>query len=370
VANFENTIDTRWQPGSNYSRSLVRDQEAEVVFSRELSFVPSRRSRLEAHDAQTLALIARHLHLETLPHGTRVLERLSEWKLMDRMQSPRDKQRYLEPLIAAVRRDPSANEEVLIFLLLVLEPMRRGVSKAFVQVRGGLKTPERDVNWSNRAEARLIQHVEKEALYDVSRDAVLEAIFRYPEPPPKCLFPWFREAIAHRALDQLHQDLPEIQTLCPDSAQASALQAALAGFEEADEPPMREAAGLGRWRARFDMRSVFSTVEEYFVEDAVRQACAIAVARLPRVQGEVITGYFFDDATVSDLAQRRKVTESTVYNHKAQAQKKMREDDGFFAALFKLGRVRDRARAEELRERYPDGRLPDGRRIVHIDLAA
>ena len=81
---------------------------------------------------------------------------------------------------------------------------------------------------------------------------------------------------------------------------------------------------------------------------------------------EVITGYFFEEVPVPALAEGRRVSESTIYNQKAQAEKKLHDDDLFFSALISLGRVRDQARAKSIAERYP-GR---GRRIVSIDAAA
>jgi hypothetical protein len=48
----------------------------------------------------------------------------------------------------------------------------------------------------------------------------------------------------------------------------------------------------------------------------------------------------------------------------------MEQDDCFYAALFRLGILRDQTRAAEIRRRYPDGRHPSGRRIVVIDEAA
>jgi predicted DNA-binding protein YlxM (UPF0122 family) len=93
------------------------------------------------------------------------------------------------------------------------------------------------------------------------------------------------------------------------------------------------------------------------------------VGRLPQRQREVITGYFFEEAAVPDLAERRGVSESTIYNHKSQAEKKLHDDDVFFSALISLERVRDRARSESLAAKYPGGQYPGGRRIVHIEAA-
>ncbi|HEX5309806.1 MAG TPA: hypothetical protein VFW38_12085 [Solirubrobacteraceae bacterium] len=79
---------------------------------------------------------------------------------------------------------------------------------------------------------------------------------------------------------------------------------------------------------------------------------------------------FFQGGQPAELAARRKIAPSTVYNHKAQAPRNLHGDDVFFSGLCALGKVRDRARAKAIAERYPEGRLPEGRRIVAIDQAA
>lgn len=341
-----------------------------MVASRELSFVPRRRPAFEAHDAQTRALMRRLAKLERLPHGHRVSALLSEWDWTDKMKSAEEKQRFLEPLIAAVRRDPEANEDALIFLMLAFEPVRRNVSKAFMGARAGLAPRPCDVDWTNRTEARLMRDIEREQLFDVTREAALEAVFRYPPAPPRLFFPWLRETIAHRALDRLRGELPELEISRQTPAEAEALQEALAGFEQAGQPELRDRAGMRAWRMRISMRDVFAVVEEFFDHDAIRAACREAVGRLPRGQRDVVEGYFFEQVDVPGLAACREVSASTIYNQKAQAQKRLHDDDVFFSALCSLGRVRDRARAQHIAQRYPDGRRPDGRRIVVIDRAA
>lgn len=371
TSRFDGTVDNRWRPDLESSQRRVREEEREAaevrVFSRELSFVPARRRAFEPHDAQTTALIRRLRELEQLPHGGEVAQMLSHWRWMDQMRSPDEKQRFLERHIAAVRRDPVRNEHLLVFLMLVFEPVRRGVSKAFMSARSGLDPAVRDANWSNRAEARMIDRIERERLFDVTREAAIEAVFRYPSEPPDRFFPWLRETIAHRALDVLRAELPEIQTTQRTAEEAAAMQAALAGFEHADGPASRDRAGMRAWRERIDLRGVFEVVEAFFDNDAIREACRHAIGRLPRMQREVIDGYFFEEASVDQLAARRNVSESTIYNHKALAQKRMHHDDAFFAVLHRLGAVRDRARADAHARRCPDGRLPDGRRSVLID---
>jgi RNA polymerase sigma factor (sigma-70 family) len=368
---FDRTIDNRWRPDLESSQRRVREEErADVHYSRELSFVPARRKAFEPYDAQTAALMRRQAELERLPHGERVAELVEKWRWIDRMKTPEEKQRFLEPKIEAVRRNPEENEDLVIFLMLAFEPVRRGVSKAFVSVQCGLKPEPRDVNWGNREEARMLRLIEREGLYDVTREGALEAVFRYPSPPPDRFFSWLRETIAHRALDKLRGDLPEPETAGAHRPEAEALQNALAGFDQAVEPRMRDRRGLREWRARIEMRDVFDVVEDFFSHDPVREACQAAVGRLPRAQREVIDGYFFKEIDVPQLAEERGVSSSTVYNQKAAAQATMHGDDVFFSALHALNRVRDRARAKHLAETYPDGVMPDGRRIVVIDSAA
>jgi RNA polymerase sigma factor (sigma-70 family) len=380
MANGDRIVDNRWRPDLISSQRRVREEEfeeslpdgqqPEVVFSRELSFVPARRKVFEAHDAQTRALIRRLAELERLPHGEPVGKLLEHWKWLEAMKGAAEKQRWLEPLIATVRRDPDANEHVVIFLMLVFEPVRRSVSKAFVSAHAGISAQPRDVSWANREEARMIRHVERERLFDVTREAALEAVFRYPAKPPERFFAWLRETIAQRALDKLRGELPEALSSGASVAEAEAIQNALAGFEAVEGPEMSERGGYREWRARIRMRDVFDVVEEFFAHDPVREACKLAVGRLPSAQREVIDSYFFNDSEVPDIAARRRVSESTVYNQKARAQDTLKHDDVFFSALYSLQRVRDRARAQKLTATYPDGVLPDGRRLVLIDNAA
>lgn len=371
----DNTRDDRWRPGFASSERRVREELADAreserrVFSRELAFVPAQRTpKFEPHDAQTRVLIAEHKRLEDLRHGPSVLGRLDEWKWMDAMSGKAEQQAYLEPLIDAVRRDPVANEDILVFLLIALEPIRRGVSKRFIHAHGGVSRADaRD--WRDRTQARTIQEIERQTLYDVTREAIVQAIFLYPTPPPDMLFPWFRTVASRHALIQLRKDLTDDRTSL-GGAEAEALQLALAGLDDAEAPAMREPAGLRLWRRSFNLRTVYETADEFYSRNAVRGACAAAIGRLPRVQGEVIDALFFQNQTPDQVAIARNRSRSTIYNNEAKAKKNMENDDCFYIALFQLGILRDRTHAAEISARYPSGRLPDGRRIVVIDQAA
>jgi DNA-directed RNA polymerase specialized sigma24 family protein len=380
MSNFERVVDNRWRPDLPSSQRRVREEEFEetldgdpqpkAIYSRELSFVPARRKAFEPHDDQTRALIRRLAELERLPHGEPVSKLLEHWRYLDAMKSAEEKQRWLEPMIATVRREPTNNEHLIIFLMLVFEPVRRSVGKAFQDASAGLSPQQRDLSWANREEARMIRHAERERLYDVTREAALEAVFRYPAKPPARFFLWLRETIAQRALDKLRAELPQALTVSNSAEEAEAIQDVLAGFENVDPPAKSDRGGYRAWRAQVRMRDVFDVVTEFFQHDPVVEACRVAVGRLPKAQREIIDGVFYNDIEVPDLAERRDVSPSTIYNHKAKAQETLRTDDVFFSTLYSLQRVRDRVRAQRLAASYPDGVLPDGRRIVHIDQAA
>ncbi|MDE3133380.1 MAG: hypothetical protein KGL15_04880 [Acidobacteriota bacterium] len=349
---------------------LAEAPEERHVFSRELSFVPRQgRPTFEAHDRQTQALIDEYKRLETLKHGLSVLGRLEEWRWMDRIRAPEEKQRFLEPLIEMVRHDPEAHQDVLVFLLIVFEPIRRGVSSRFVHAHGGVQRPT-PIDWKDRIQARTIQEIERQTMFDVTREAIIQAIFLYPTPPPDKLFPWFRAVASRHALVQLKKDLTNDETGL-SGAEADALQLALADLDQVAAPEMRDdAAGLGQWRRRLGLRGLYEAAGEFYRESGIATACREAIGRLPRVQGEVIEALFFREQTADQLAISRKVSRSTIYNNSLKAKNNMASDDCFYIALYQLGVLRDRTRAAEIAAKYPSGKLPDGRRIVEIDQAA
>lgn len=371
MPNFDRTIDSRWRPDFESSQKRVRQENAEETESvRETVLIPPDHAKaFEAHDPQTAALMRRLEALERRPHGEKVTKLIGEWDWIEKMMGYEEKQRFLEPLICAVQRRPEENEDLLIFLMLVFEPVRRSVSKAFINARSGLHAQPKDMNWSNRAEARMIQHVEHQDLFDVTREAALEALYKFPTPSPDHFFRWLREAIAHRALNKLRGDLPEAASSPSSAAEAEAIQLALAGLENVEGPTMSDRSGMRQWRSQIRMRDIFDVVEDFFANEGVREACKAAVGRLPERQREVISGYFFEEAAVPDLAARRGVSESTIYNQKRQAEGNLHDDDLFFSSLLGLEKVRDRVRAERVAAQYPGGIYPGGKRIVYIDAA-
>ena len=204
-------------------------------------------------------------------------------------------------------------------------------------------------------------------MYDVTRAALLDALYRYPTPGPDKFFPWLQATIAHGALDHLKAELPELRTPSHSTAEAEALQRALHGLEDLGTPHVRDAPNRANWRNQIPMRDLFDVADSYFTHGAVQRVCRLAVGRLAPKQRDVVDHLFFQGDTPEELANDRGVTKSTIYNHKSQALGNLRKDDEFFTGLCALGKVRDRARKEAIESRYPNGTLPDGRRIVVIE---
>jgi len=80
-----------------------------------------------------------------------------------------------------------------------------------------------------REEAKRLAEIERGRLVDVTRQAMFEAIDRFPSPPPKHLFGWLRETVAHFTLNFLHGELAEVQTTRLRAQEAEAMQASSGG---------------------------------------------------------------------------------------------------------------------------------------------
>lgn len=328
---------------------------------------PAKKKEFEPHDAQTLKLIERFDELARLEHGEKVASLIEEWQWLDHMGGAAEKQKFLEPLIERARRDPEKHEATAIFLLLVCEGTRRGVARELVAARSGLEGSSASPSWHRREEARRVNDIERDRLHDVTRQAVVEALYKYPSSSPAHFFGWLRETIAHRTLDFLGGELAEIEIATHRLEENEAIQAVLAGLEGAEAPAATERPGYRRWERR--MLPLYPAVGKFSEIAGVRRVCRTAVGRLPAKQQAVIEKHFYEGLEPQQIADESGVSRSTVYNHKAQALRNLHEDDCFFIALCGLRVVRDSARRANLMERHPDGHLPDGRRVVYIDAA-
>lgn len=328
---------------------------------------PRRPKATEIYDVETKRLMRLYDEMYRLQQADKVVPLLEDWKWRDRMETAAEKQRYLEPMLARVRKDPERHQGEFVFLLLVFESVRRGVERLLLDVRSGLDAPSEAPAAFRREEAKRLAEIERGRLVDVTRHAMFEAIYRYPSPSPRHLFGWLRETIAHSTLNFLHQELAEVKTTGIRGEEAKALQAYLCGLEDVDPPELAEIGGFRNWH--FRVRWLYEPVAQYLNHYEVRTVCRTAVNRLPRRQREVIEGEFYDGMKADEIAEVQGVSRSTVYNSKAHALANLGSDDLFFMALNGMQLVRDSERAAQLRERYPGGIMKDGRRRVVIQAA-
>jgi RNA polymerase sigma factor (sigma-70 family) len=330
--------------------------------------VAQRKKAPGPNDAETKRLMRLYDEMYRLAHSEKVVPLLEEWKWRDKMETAAEKQHYLEPLLERVRRAPEKNQGEFVFLLLVFEGVRRSVERLLLDVRSGLDAPSEAPAAFRREEAKRLAEIERGRLVDVTRQAMFEAIYRFPASPPRHLFGWLRETVAHFTLNFLHGELAEVQTTRIRAKEAEAMQAFLRGLDDVDPPEMGEGGGFRRWH--FGVRWLYDPVAQYLNHYEVRSVCRTAVDRLPRRQREVIDGEFYDGLKPAEIAEAQGVSRSTVYNSKAQALANLGSDDRFFIALHGMQFVRDSERAANLKERYPDGLMKDGRRRVVIAEAA
>lgn len=326
---------------------------------------------VEAHDAPTTRMIEQWSELYRLAGADTIVPLIERWQWLERMGSAEQKQQLLESLIQSVQREPERRQPEAIFVLLTLEPIRRSIaSKLLAGVRLGNRA-ESPTDRHRREEARWIGDLEREELLDHTRMATLELVYRYGfDVAPGRFFGWFRETLAWRVTDVFREKyLVDDDRLSPTEREA--VQAFLHGFDDLEGPSLRDGGAFTWWRMQLGgLANTYHHVNAYGDSPRVRRACRAAIGRLAPVQQETIDAYFFDNLSLKEIAQRRGVAVSTVGNTKAKAESRLRGDDIFYCALDGLGRTRDLARRREIERRYPNGRLPDGKRIVWIGAEA
>ena len=317
-------------------------------------------------DKVTQRMIEQYKELYKLRRAEIVVPLIEQWRWLDSMGATEEKQALLERLIQAVQRKPEDQEGSLIFILLTLEPIRRTICRKLLAGMP-LSSSDPEPDRHRRQEARWLGDLERNRFYDATRSAVLELIHAYPfAAKPGKLFGWFRETLCWRVLDLYQREyLSENKALTRN--ERAKVARFLQGMDALEPPELRESRGFGQWlRLLGDIRPVFSAVDEYRERPEVQKAWRDAIGRLPNRRRETILAYFYDGMNLEQIARRDGVAVSTVGNTKSQAQEKLRHDDLLYCALDSLGRFRSEARRQEIAERYPDGKTPDGKRIVFI----
>lgn len=310
----------------------------------------------------------RYDRLFTLEHSAKVVPWLDAWLHLERTVGAQERHDFLEPIIRRAQREPQHHLAEIVFLLVVFGPVRGSAVKALRDATFVERIDVRAVDRAGRSTAWMLNQMERERLDSAAVEAVLTAIARYPEPRPEALFPWLKNTIGFRLLDLVRQ---EVAGTGPRRGAVGAEQVAVANtlddLLELDPPRMASDSPERRLLPRVAMdRRLPDLAWSYAQHHEIREVCHRAVGRLSPGQQQVIDYVVLGDYTQQELADRRRVKRSTVYNLRAQAEDRLERDDVFFVELHNLRVVRDHARLAYISARHPDGHLSDGRRRIPI----
>lgn len=326
---------------------------------------PTKQSR-ERERAEKLR--DRYDSLFTLEHSAKVVPWLDTWMHLERTVGAQERHDYLEPFIRRAQHEPQRHLAEIVFLLTVFGPVRGSAVKALRNVTFVESVDVRAIDRAGRSTAWMLNQMERERLDSAAVEAVLTAIARYPEPRPEALFPWLKNTIGFRLLDLVRQ---EIAGTSPRRGAVGAEQIAVANtlddLLELEPPRMASDCPQRRVLPRVAMhRRLPDVAWSYAQHHEIREVCHRAVGRLSPGQQQVIDYVVLGDHSPQELADRRRVKRSTIYNLKHQAEARLERDDVFFVELHHLRVVRDHARLSYISARHPDGHLSDGRRRIAI----
>jgi DNA-directed RNA polymerase specialized sigma24 family protein len=303
-----------------------------------------------------------------LEHFEKVVPWLDTWLHLERTVGAQERHDFLESFIRRAQHDPHRHLAEIVFLLIVFGPVRGSAVKALRNATFVERIDVRAVERAGRSAAWMVNQMERERLDSAAVEAVLTAIARYPEPRPEALFPWLKNTIGFRLLDLVRE---EIAGSGPPRGAIGAEQIAVANtlddLQELEPPRMAADSPKRRALPRVAMeRGLPGVAWSYSEHHEIREVCQRAVGRLTPGQQQVIEYVVLGDYAPQELADRRRVKRSTIYNLRNQAEDRLERDDVFFVELHHLRVVRDRARLAYISARHPDGHLTDGRRRIAI----
>jgi RNA polymerase sigma factor (sigma-70 family) len=286
-----------------------------------------------------------------LPEADYVVPALDEWKHWAKMNDWESRNRCLERLIGKLRRKEATPGEIQ-FLVVVTRPTWASVA-ASLRRYGGVDEDPGASGPHAREEAARVNELDRSELDQVVQNALLDALYRCPGKFPHRFFPWLKASLAHRALDYVRRDLSEHGTLLPEElgirGVIDRVFAERAIREGGDFFACPGSPGFSQWLRTLDLQAIFELAEEFSSYARIRSACERAVERLPRRQRQVVQDHYFAEMTQVEIAEASGVSDSTVRNTHKGALSNLRRDEQLFDVLEAAGKVRDRARREEMR---------------------
>lgn len=296
-----------------------------------------------AHDQATFKLINQRKELDELPGADYVVPELDKWKFWTKMNDWDSRNQLLESLIAKLRRREVSAAELQL-LVVICAPTWWAVTRSLRRY-GGVDLDPGAEGHHQREEARRVNELDRHELDQVVQHALLDALHACPRPFPRRFFPWLKQALAHRALDHVRNEICEHDVqLDHDAGIKQVLGEVLAARVQTGSP------AFTKWMRTLDLPSIFELAGEYASYARVQTACQRAVDRLPGRQRQVVQDHYFNAMTQADIAAVRGVADSTVRNTHRGALRNLRADDELFEVLEAVGKVRNRDRRLALRQ--------------------
>jgi DNA-directed RNA polymerase specialized sigma24 family protein len=328
---------------------------------------PPKETELTRQREASEQLRERYGQLFGLRHSQKVVPWLDDWAVLERTAGAAERHGYLESFLRRVQSRPEVHGAEITFLLAIFEPLRLSVMHALRDATISEPTDLSAIPRHRREEAKMLAQVEANELDNCATQALLEVFARYPAKPPKLFFPWIKNAIAHRLLNVLRDELHGSNPQGILSAEHAAMTNALADIEELEPPDLAPDSPARRDVQRVaDLERLPALAGQYSGHSAVKEVCRRAIGRLAPRQREVAEDVLLGGDNAELFAEQRHITRSTVNNHASQARSRLREDDVFFVELHRMRIVRDQARLAVIQARYPTGYMSDGRRRISI----
>jgi RNA polymerase sigma factor (sigma-70 family) len=342
-------------------RVVIEEPEPSLVEERQrLTIEHARMSRgyaedvgVHSHDQATFRLINQRKELDKLPDADYVVPALDEWKHWTRMNDWDSRNRRLESLIGKFqRREANTGEIQLLFVICRPTLVKIGSS---LRRYGGVDLDPAAGGTHRFEEAARVNHLDRDELDQVVRNAFLDALHACLREFPRRFFPWLQSVLVHRALDHIRRDLGERRHLLPcdegikdviDQVLSDESGPAAASFRAPASP------AFDQWLRTLDLPRIFELAAEFSTYARTRSACERAVERLPNRQRQVVQAHYYQEVTFADFAKRYGLQASSVRNSHDGALKNLNRDDELFEVLEAIGKVRDGARRLELQRTH------------------
>ncbi len=326
-------------PSSRLRRVLIDERQEQLIERVRTQVGVADDVSPHAHNRETWRMRNQRCALDMLPHSETVMPALENWKYWSRIKDWDSRNAMMEDLVGKLRRREATEGEVAL-VIVICGPVWNGVAKALRRACAGYDI---DISFEvrQREEVARVQRLDRDLLDHLIVDALLRSLASSPSPLPHYFFGWLKEALSHRALDYIAEEVGR------DDDLAEFIDEVLDGRPQGR---LLGAVAFDTWLRSMDVLGMIDASIDFASYVKTQSACKKAVEQLPPGQRDVVEGHYFEGRKLLDIASDSGRAASTVRNTHMQALGNLRKDDGLFSALESIGKVRDGQRVRELAE--------------------